>query len=363
MAYEKRPGYIIVVTLLVISFAIALLTAIVQQSFSYQKQSRLALDRAKARMLAVSSLQIAVSQVSQVIYEDEEEKSDKADGKEKKTAQVLEPLQKWLLKVLPVLNRWQTIELNDPSIGLEGVVKLYIMCEQGKINLNAFEKELDGLQKEEDDEKKKDEKGPRGPLQKEKRGALTALDEYVKKEKEISIKEVLKQFKHNFKRMPEDPTELLRIRQFEKLKNLIFIPTEEVKKQFFIMDLFTVRPGSGKLNPWLLSRSVKTLLGLKEKGDAKIDKDFVKDIKPSMQWSTDWDKVLAQRYGKNFAAFETAIQELFASEFEAKAFSVVSYSTVGMVTQKLYALLELTEPGPGISSKSLIFKVSKLYWL
>ena len=77
----------------------------------------------------------------------------------------------------------------------------------------------------------------------------------------------------------------------------------------------------------------------------------------------DWDAVLAPRYGKNFAAFDPAIQKVFAGAFEAKAFSVVSYCTVGKVTQKVYAVLEVTEPDKELSPKSVIFKVTKLYWL
>ena len=60
---------------------------------------------------------------------------------------------------------------------------------------------------------------------------------------------------------------------------------------------------------------------------------------------------------------EKGIAQLFSSEFEATAFSVVSYCTVGSITQKIYALIELSEPGPEVSSKSMIFRVSKLYWL
>ena len=81
-----------------------------------------------------------------------------------------------------------------------------------------------------------------------------------------------------------------------------------------------------------------------------------------MDWSTDWDEILAPRYAKNFAAFDPTIQELFATAFEAKAFSVVSYCTVGKVTQRLYAVLEVTEPDNDLSPKSVIFKVTKLYW-
>ena len=60
-----------------------------------------------------------------------------------------------------------------------------------------------------------------------------------------------------------------------------------------------------------------------------------------MNWEQDWDSILSPIYGKKYAALGKEITELFANEFEATAFSVVSYCSVGSVTQKMYAVLEL----------------------
>ena len=176
--------------------------------------------------------------------------------------------------------------------------------------------------------------------------------------------EAFKRFISDYKRLPEDPTELLRISYFAKLKDRLFTPLKKEHRGLYIMDLFTFRPqASEKVNPWLLTASAKTLLGIREQKGASQDEEFVKKIKPQMNWEADWDEVLAPRYGKNFAAFDPAIQQVFAEAFEAKAFSVVSYCTVGKVTQRLYAVLEVAEPDKDLSPKSVIFKVTKLYWL
>ena len=113
----------------------------------------------------------------------------------------------------------------------------------------------------------------------------------------------------------------------------------------------------------MLSESVKTLLGLSVNKEIKIDKEFVKNAKDKMNWSADWDKSLAKFYGKKIDALAKPVVELFASEFEATAFFVVSYCKVGTVVQKVGAIVELTEPGPEVPPKSFIFKITKLYWL
>lgn len=353
---EKRiadkPGYIIVLTLLIIGAAIALLTSVVQQSFSYQVRARLALDKERARMLALSSLEIAISELSTVVFPDE---ATKASGKEeqKDEQEVLEPVQKWLLKVLPFLNHWQTLEIDQE--GLEGTIKFYLASEDGKFNLAAF-KDKESEQEKATPSEKKNEESKTNPLQ--------ALDELFKKVHDTSMYEAFKRFMTDYKRMPEDPTELLRISYFAKVKDRLFTPLKKEHRGLYIMDLFTFRPqATDKVNPWLLTSSSKTLLGISESGLSVDDSELVKKIKPRMNWAEDWDAILAPRYGKNFAAFDPAIQKLFSPTFEALAFSVLSYCTVGKVTQRIYAVLGLAEPHKDLSPKSGLFKVTKLYWL
>ncbi len=419
MTISKKPGYIIPLTLLIVSLAVVLITAIVRESFSYQRQVRLAQDRARARLLVLSSLELMLSQVSFVVPkekaaerekkgEQREKAPDKGakDAPEAKKDEVSEPLAQWMLKLLPLLNRWHTVELASGGEPIEGTISYYIACEQGKISLDALLKDLkkQGKQTAEKEEEKSaagqapSQPGAQGqsaagkstsgqpstgqlptappgqltsnqpgapkkeeekPGQAQKRSLITVVDELFKKEKEISIKEALKKVDT----ILEDPTDLLKISQFAKLRDGVFVSQEMPKRPLFLMDLFTVQEDATKLNPWLLSQSVKTLLDLKENKEVKIDKNFVKNIKPKANWAQDWDKGLAKLHGKKFAALEKPIADLFSSEFEATAFSVVSYCKVGMVTQRIGALLELTEPSPEISPKSYIFKVTKLYWL
>ena len=76
--------------------------------------------------------------------------------------------------------------------------------------------------------------------------------------------------KRQNQRMPEDVTELLKIPLFTPAKDRLFVTKEEGKKVLFLMDLLTVRPEKGKLNPWLLTKSAKRILGItKEENPSK----------------------------------------------------------------------------------------------
>ncbi len=356
----KKPGYIIVLALLIIAAAVALVTAVVQETFTFNRVARVTVDKTHARMLALSSLELALSQISHLVPQEKEEK-EKNESAEQKTKEELEPLQEWLLKVLPLLNKWQKFDLS--SDGFDGSVALYIASEQGKINLNGLEPAEKKEKAGEEEAKKEQENKQAAQQQPGKEQPLRFIDGLLKKEKGVSIETALTSFQNQYSRMPEDVTELLRIKSFDKVKDSLFVNQEDIKKPIFLMDLFTFRPEKEKLNPWLFTRSTKNLFEFKEGKDGKITKDLVKKMKPSMNWASDWDTIIAPSVGKKWAQLDPALTTLFASEFEAKAFSVVSYSTVGGVTIKLYALLELTDVGPDFSPKSLVYKVAKIYWL
>lgn len=381
---RKNRGYILPLTLMIISMAVVLVTSVIQRAMSYQRQARLMLDREQARNLALSALEIALSKICLVVPKEaaqEKEQTSQAQAtptqqpeetQKKEAWQKPPPMQQWLLQILPILNKWQTLELTEKSEGVTGSISFYLSCEQGKISLHQLSTLLESESKQKQQaaqqtqQQAPQQNGTQQPRQ--TKDALTVFDELIKKEMGVSIKQVLKEAQAKYKRALEDPSELIPLKSFAPLKDRLFVtrPTgqqQRGKPQLFVMDLFTIAPGSGTLNPWLLSNSLKALLGFKENKEVKINREFVKDLKPTMQWQTEWDKLLAPFYGKKFANIPQEIRALFGTQFEATAFSVVSYGQVGGVTQKVAALLETTEPPAHLSPKSVIFKVSKLYWL
>ncbi len=384
---KKNQGYILPLTLMIISMAVILVTSVIQRAMSYQRQARLMLDREQARNLALSSLEIALSKICLVVPKGAPQEKEQAaqaapaQAQQKEEAQKKEgwqkppPMQQWLLQILPVLNKWQTIELTEKE-GITGTLSFYISSEQGKISLEHLSTllESESKQKQQAAQAAQQQAPPQNGQQSnaqqpgQTKNLLTVFDELIKKEMEVSIRQVLKEAQGKYKRPLEDFSELVPLKSFTPLKDKLFVtrPTAQQqrgKQQLFVTDLFTTASSSGTLNPWLLSNSLKAILGFKENKEVKINKEFVKDLKPTMNWQTEWDKILAPFYGKKFANIPQEIRALFGAQFEATAFFVVSYAQVGGVTQKVAALLEVTEPPAYLSPKSIIFKVSKLYWL
>ena len=195
-------------------------------------------------------------------------------------------MQKWAAKVIPVLNRWQKIESSE----IEGTVSYYLASEEGKFNLTDFDEEAE--KPAEGEEKEKAEKPAEAA--EAKVSPFTAFQELLKKETNIRLKDALIQFKTQNQRMPEDVTELLKIPSFTPTKDRLFVAKEEGKKAVFLMDLLTVRPEKGKLSPWLLTKSAKRILGITK--EENPSKDVVKKLKPTTQWATEWDQVLAPVY-------------------------------------------------------------------
>ena len=218
----NKPGYIIMLTLLIISSAVALITVVVRESFRYQAQTRLARETSYVRLLVFSSLECVLSKLSLVLPK--EEKTGKANESKEEESE----LPTWAAKVIPVLNKWQKIE--SPEI--EGTISYYLASEGGKFNLTDFDAELGGekIEKQEGEEK---EKAAAAETNKEHPSPFAAFQELLKKETNIRLKEALVQFKRQYERMPEDVTELLKIPLFTPPKDRLFVTKEEGEKVDF----------------------------------------------------------------------------------------------------------------------------------
>jgi Tfp pilus assembly protein PilX len=356
----KQQGYVLVLTILMISISTVLLTAIIQNALNYQRLVRLAFDREQARALALSGIELALSQISlieepqQATAGGNQEKKEQQAGSEEKKDKAQSFEQRWLKQLLPIINTWQTISLTEATAGVTGTIRLYVSCEQGKINMRYLDQAIKADQEAE--KKKVDQSQSQKPEARgENKTYGSVIDQLIKKELDVSIVQALKKIQTQLGRSIEDPTEL-------RLNKNIFV-SPDGKQKISIMDLFTTVDNSGKLNPWLFSRSLRVILGLTEKDQHKNGQDLISKFKPSMQWQKDWDEIFAPRYGKKFDSIPKEVSALFASQFEATAFSVVSYGQVGTITQKVSALLTEEEASTQSPSKGVTFKVAKLYWL
>jgi len=319
---SRRPGYVLIIAVLIIGLMAAMIGRIVNQVVVFNKLQRVLIDREQARMYALSGIEIASAQLA---YEEKE-----------------------FIKAFPTLNRWQQFEMRDSKQGTAGMCEIYVVAEQGKINLNKLydfkkkqfikEKNIDGLK------------------------ILQTAGNVLPAKGQIVAEVIGAIFKERGRPL-DDLFELFGDKRFKKIAdNLMPVP----EKIGSFTDLFTLETKNELLQPLLLSPSMGKVLSLKE--ITKIDKkafdtlkDQLKNLTGSVQWQQKWDTLIAPIYGKQYASLAAEIKNLFAQEFETLSFSVVSYGKFGNAVVKVYAILQQeASPEP---AKLVKYCIKKLYWL
>jgi hypothetical protein len=335
----KKSGYVLLLTLLLLSLSIAMVTRLVTPVVARYQQSGLFIKQEKARQLALGGIQLVLSALNAPLQKVEEKKDEK------------EQQNLFKIHILEMLNRWQTISLKEKEEGIEGKIELYVSSESGKINLNTLY----------DFEKKSFIKS--GPFDGQK--IIQWVGDRLKDQLGgINFTEVLNNFLKAHQGPLDDVTELIKIKELHFFANRLFVEPLENKdtKSVFLTDIFTVQGNTPLLQPLQLSSSLSNLLGLtpliKSEEAEKEAKLLVQHIKPAMNWQIEWNKVIAPLMGKDYASLSDEMRTLFSSEFEAHAFSVVSYGNVDDVTQKICAIIEKNT----VAEKES-FMIKKIYWL
>jgi len=361
---NKAPGYIMIVTLMLISLIVALVSYLANRSTPYLSFINVVMQREKAKLLAFGGIQMAMSQLAWAAAEPEEKKKATTEADKKKTAEPEEQDKRFLETILPYLNRWQEIGLTKEKDGIEGKIYFAISCEQGKLDINQIY---------DFEDKKFVGEGEKIDYKKIMQEFFSALG------KEVGEKKMFDSFATFLKNRDyplNDATELLTSKPFERFKyNIFYIPPTEEKKgamqqqkrPIYLTDIFTTRSGSKTIEPWLLSDSMCGLLNLEQvkPGDTEKRKNNVKkwleSFKITTTWEEDWDEMLAPVYGKKFNVVPKYIKPLLATKFGPTVFSVLSYGNVGEVTQRFLAIIEKDKPSQ--KDGRAIVTLRKLYWL
>ena len=354
-------GFILITTLIILSLAMVLVSFIINRSTVFFPLAQTVIEREKAKELAFGGLQLASSQLAYADVVQKEEKSEaKTSGKQDEQKQAenkggAEPKQ--LLKTLmPVLNKWQTIKLDFAKDGIDGEIKICVMSEDGKINLNElydFQKHAFVGNAKEQEELKKLLQEIFGTIKKASgsEGLFESLETFLK-ERDDKLRDV---------------SELLMIPAFSTFKHDIFYTpdkqgsSDKEKKPLYLNDIFTVWTSKRTLDPWLLSYSVRTILDLPDANQGIVS-NALKNFKGSYTWPTDWNNTFSKIYKKDFTTLPKGIAILLGSTFGPETFSVLSYGTVGQITHRLFAIVErdTTDRDDKEPAKILI---KKLYWI
>lgn len=357
----RKGGFIMILTIMLIFLCMFLVLYMVNREAIFLPYVRIAVERKRAYILAQSGIQLGISQiVAPVLPKGGKSKaSSEEPGKpaSKKPSQE-DKIKEMLTVVLPNLNRWQEFKLTEKADGVDGIIKLCIMCESGKFNLNALydfkEKKFINPSKEADT--KKACKDIFATIKKIQGGKEELGGVFEAKLKERGIRF-------------DDATQLLS-RSFDIFKDAIFYEPPSAQgaktRPIYLTDLFTVWTKGTLINPWLMSDSVAAVFGLKraEQADEAERKkgvaQWLKQFKLKAQWQTDWNKLMKPMYGKEYNSIPKSLQPFLSSTFEATVFSILSQATVGRVTQRLFAVVEIKPSG---DKKPAEITLKKVYTL
>lgn len=360
-----HPGYIMIFTLLAIGAAMAIVTYMGHRASYYLPFSHVLFEREKAKILALSGVEIAIAQLAQAPEKKHEQKEDQTESAQASSSsakasadkQKNNPEKDFLTRILPTLNRWQHFDLTENTDGIDAKISICLMCEEGKINLNKI------IDFEKNTFKGNENTGWKVIMQE----ICKAIDRNAKTGDLFpTFEKIVKEAQYPF----NDATELIVKKEFNTFKNILFYQPPTTKKQdtIYLTDIFTVWSSSEKIEPWLFSDSINSLLGLPrvEVDDIKKRKEqieiWMKNFKERSNWQQDWQTILMPIYGKELRTLPKNIDSMLSTTFAPVYFSVRVHAKVGEVTQIVYAILERNkESVEGTTEYDVILK--KLYYL
>lgn len=352
----KQPSYILVLALMITSVTIVMVSSLFYRSLLHYQRARYSYTKEQTRILARSGIECALGQLNSIYKRPLQTSSAKAtnnlnDGaqnapkKEQSPEQAkkeLSPRKKRADKLLKLLNRWQTFELKDGREGVDATIKLYIACENGKINLNKmYDFTKQQFIKQGDFEA----------------AALLQLI-FANIRQFTNQKDLFPKLSKFFKKQKHtliDTTSLFSDKDLRALGTHYAVNPESQKKQLYFSDLFTLDTDSLVIDPLFLSSSLALAFGFKT-NRIKNTQEFLSKVPDKVDWSQDWDTLLQPIYGKKYENIPEPLKGALGSQFEPNVFSVVSYAIVGEIAQKMYAILHKDR-------KTNRFIIKKFYWL
>ncbi len=363
---KNTAGFMVMTAFMALAIMVALVTQYLLFSGTYIRYAYIFNEREKAKILARSGIAIALSQLSlcdKTMIKSWGKSNEEIAEKRKDPIQ----RQKYLLKVLlTVVNRWQVFECTEKNDGIEGTIKIAIVCEDGKLPLQA----LLNYEKRE---------YVRLGNAKQKDGKEFLIDFFERYKKYADDQDLMPVFEEWFKKTGYyliDVTQLMTIDGFKKIRNqLFFTPQEAIgddtseeknekktKKRVFLTDAMTLEVETPMMCPFLFSESIKVLYdlckGTRFFSQEQIDEIIENVSLQSISWQQVWDTYCKDVYGKDFKSLPEDFALLLSTKFEPKAFSVVCYAKAGRVEQKLVALITRN-----FTKQGEIFEIKRIYWL
>ncbi|MCK4650975.1 hypothetical protein KAT08_02245 [Candidatus Babeliales bacterium] len=364
---KNKNSSILLYTLLILSIITLLTQQLIRNAWVGIFFNSNTIAKEQARVLAISGVNLAISQLTLIQPSKEKTKEVKQKEVEKKA------LKDFLFCVLPNINRWQIFNLKEKYDGIDGQIKFCICCENGKININqAF------------DFKK-------GEFKNEYKILLGGL--YLKgRFKEGEILKRLTEFLKDRKRKLDDISQLVNIKGLEEL-DLFYRPPKlplqvrgsKSNTRIALQDLFTTWSEKSELELLFLSDSTLAVFGQQRPmaNDSKRFKDkFSQLIKVyEKNWGSNWKKnwkFLLPIYGPRSKKIDR-LGKILSKEFGPNVYSVLSCGVVNGVEQLLLTVIKEVEVKSDVDNSKKktkaidkkkekvkirkIFKILRMYWI
>ena len=353
--HAPRSGYIIVSTLMVTALAMTIITLIALRGSLFAPYARTAVAREQARQLALGGLACAMGQLLKTPDVHLEQQDKKQPSPEVQEGLLL------LRTLLPTINRWQQVALQKKRDGVDGVISLCIMCEEGKVNLNAIY------------DTNKQKFAGEGQKTGDWKVIMQKLFQAVeKKMKGKGLFDAFVRFMKERKQPLRDVTELLAIPEFSIFREALFYEPPEMgeagERPLYLTDLFTVSSVHRMFEPWLFSDSIAGAYELKrvQTGDsverAKMLDKLLNGFTLQANWKRDWNERLKPLYAKELQSLLKELESVLNSRFDPQALSVLVHGTVDGVMQRLWAIVRRTKEFEN-GRRQYGVEIMRLYWL
>jgi len=360
---SHQSGYILFITFSMLALCTALVSAFMVKGFTHKRLASALLQQDQLSQFVLSTPALAqsflafsadeVNHVGQEGIATHALKMAATDGDSGFGRLLLE-------RVLPVMNKTQTIDFKNVEKDFPVAINLTFFCESGKINLNGL---YDLVQKKFYDE---------GIAGKDKKVFATWL--FDKIAAITGKKSLLQPFIDHVKQRTSgfnDVTELLAIKEFSDcFSQTVFYetstPDEKLEKKVivYLTDIFTVVSENDTIQPWLLSPSVCALLDIvqadskqSESGKQEDKKIDLSSFKQQSDWRSDWDAGPKTIYGISFDKVPESVQGAFATQFQVSVFSMMATVVTESMTVKIFAILKQRR----LPDSSVAYDVIKIY--
>jgi hypothetical protein len=355
---NNKPGYILIFTLVIMGLSSALVTYIYNKGTIFTAYGKLVQDRDHAKQLAFGGLHIAIAKLTAQPKQEPKTPQPPADS-QGGTKQPADPGKEFLKQILPSLNRFEQTVLTYDKDGIDATIQFCIVCEEGKININALY-----------DFEKHTFKGEKDDKNTNKKILQTIFEKIEKITKAKDLFKALENFLKEQQFPLNDITQLLTIKEFGSLQNVIYYEPPQAKtetRSIYFADTFTTHTSSATLQPWLLSDSVSGLLDLNraqaddQEQRKKTVAEVTKNFKKSSQWKQDWNSTLKPLYGKELQNLPQDIDLIFNDTFAPQVFSILVEVTVANAVQRLWVVGTLTKMNNKKDRPTFVIK--RMYWL